>query len=259
MAIWTNASSLSMVLSYDFASRRERLSQPNVRSTIQRFFCSTNLPRGRVTISTTHSHFTNAQTTIDRYAVSAQMILGNLTDSRSTSRASFAPSRSCTLADVMQSAQTSPSVSTTTCRLRPTTFFSRVVAARPALFGRLDALAVEHGCARLGLLARLAADSLTELRVQPFPCPVRLPPAESVEDDPVGRKVVRQTTPGAAVARDVEDRVDDFTFTVLRRSANCRVARNPGLHPSPLRIRQIGRVGLPAHVRQDTNLAEPPK
>ena len=216
IATWTKALLLSTVRSNDLASRRDRLSQPKVRSTIQRFFCNTNLPRGRVTISTHHSHWIYAQLTTDRYAVSAQMIFGNFTDSWNASRVSFAPSRSCTSAGVMTSAQTSPNESTTTCRLRPSTFFSGVVATWPALFGRLDRLAIEHRRRGLGRLARLLANSIAKLRVQSFPGSIRLPLAEPVEHDIERREVVRQRTPCATVTRDVKNRVDDLTLRVLR-------------------------------------------
>lgn len=229
------------------ASRRDRLSQPKVRSTIQRFFCSTNSPRGRVTISITHSQRMNAQLTTDRYAVSAQMTFGNFTDSWNTSRASFAPSRSCTLAGVTTNAQTSPSESTTTCRLRPRSFFPRVVATGPALLGRLDGLAVEHRRRGLGRPARLLADPIAELVVQPLPRAVRLPLAEPVEHDVERREVVRQRSPSAAIASDVQDRVDDLTLRVLRRTTSRGVLGNPRLDPSPLRCRQVCRVGLPAY------------
>ena len=80
MATYTNASSLSGVRSYDLAKRRERLSQPKVRSTIQRFGWISNRPGGRVTISTSHNHCAIAQRTMARYAWSAQNHLGELDD-----------------------------------------------------------------------------------------------------------------------------------------------------------------------------------
>lgn len=126
-------------------------------------------------------------------------------------------------------------------------FFSRVVAAWPALLGRLDGLAVEDRRGGLRRSPRLPADAVAELRVKPLPRVVRLPLAEPVEHDPVRREVVRQGTPSTAVARDVEDRVADLTLGVLRRPAGGRIARDPGLHPSPLVIRKVRRVGRPAH------------
>ena len=108
-------------------------------------------------------------------------------------------------------------------------FFPRVVAARPALFGCLDGLSVQHRRRLLCRLVRLLADPVAELVVQPLPRPIVLSLAELVEDNPVRRQVVWQRPPGAAVASDVQDRVDDFTLRVLRWPAGGRVAWNPGL------------------------------
>lgn len=198
------------------------LSQPKVRSTIRRFFCSTNSPRGRVTISATHSYRIQAQPTTDRHAVSAQMTPGDLCSSRNAARANFAPSRSCTSAGVTTRAHKSPSVSTTKCRLRPSTF-SR----------------------RRSLVHRLVADAVTELLVRPLPSLIRLRLSEPVEDDPVGREVVRQRPPGAAVSGHVQNGLDDLTVGLHRWSASCRVNRNPGPHPPPLAISQVCRIRSP--------------
>src|SRR3954468_24084013 len=100
----------------------------------------------------------------------------------------------------MTSAQTRPSVSTTRCRLRPTTFFSRIVTAWPALLGRLHALAVEDRSRRLGRFPCLPPHALAQLGVQMFPGAVVLPLPEVMEHDPVGRQIVRQAPPGATVA-----------------------------------------------------------
>src|SRR5690606_31053704 len=109
------------------------------------------------------------------------------------------------------------------------TFFPRVVAPGPALFGRLDRLAVEDRRGWLGRPTRLLADPLAELLVQPLPRAVRLPLAEPVEHDVVWRQVVRQRTPRTAVAGDVQDRIDDLPLGVLRRTACRGVRRNPRL------------------------------
>lgn len=221
----TKAVSLSTVLSNDLASLRDRLSHPKVRSTIQRFFCNTNFPRGRVTISTTHSHRIHAQSTTDLYAVSAQMTFGNFTNSWNASKASFAPSRSCTSAGVTTNAQTNPRVSVTICRLRPSVFFPRIVASWPALFGRLNGLAIQNGCGGFGRSAFLSTNSVAEFLVQPFPSAIRLPSAKPVKDNSIRRKVVGQATPSTAIACDVKDRVDNFTLGILRWATCCRVVR----------------------------------
>jgi hypothetical protein len=131
-------------------SRREPLSSRDVRSTIPAFLLEQKRPRGRVTISTTHSHLIQAQSTTERYAVSAQMTFG--TDrlaERGEGR--FAPSRSARRR-VTQSDRPARAYHDHQCRLRPSTFFPGVVAAGPALFGSFDGLAIEHRSARPGRL-----------------------------------------------------------------------------------------------------------
>lgn len=250
MATRTKAVSLSIVRSYDLDSRRERLSQPNVRSTIQRFGWTSNRPAARATISTHQAQRTQAQRARDLYAVSAQMTFGNFTDSRNADSANLPPSRSCVHAGVTTSAQTRPSVSTTTWRLRPTTFFPPVVAAEAALFGRLDGLAVEDRRRRFGRLARFLADALAQGIVYALPRTVRLPLAKPVKYAAEGRQIMRQSAPSAAVSRDIEDGVDDFALGIRRRPTSRGGLRHPGLDPLPLRIRQIGGVGLPAHAEE---------
>lgn len=173
-----------MARSKHLESRLARFSQPKVSSTIQRFFCRTNLPRGRVTISTHQNHWTHAKSKTDQYVVSAEVILGNLTDSWNASRASLAPSRSCTYAGVTTNVHASPSVSTTTYRLRPGSFFG-VVAARPALLGCLGRLAVEDRRGRFRGSPRLLANRLAGLLVEQVPCAVRLPSSEPVKHEVV--------------------------------------------------------------------------
>ena len=251
MAMYTNASSLSGVRSYDLERRRERFSQPNVRSTIQRLGWISNRPRGRRTISTTHNQRTNAQPTRATYAWSAQRTFGNFTDLRNAASTSLPPSRSCTLAGVMTSAHSSPSVSTTMCRLRPLTFFPRIVATRPALFGRFHSLAVEDARSRLGGLARLSSDPFTNLGVESFPSAVLLPQSKVMKDDPVRRQVVRQRSPRASVAGQIPDGVDDFPTTVLCGSSARLRFGNPRGNPSPLGVCQVGGVGVPSHAPKD--------
>jgi len=83
--------------------------------------------------------------------------------------------------------------------------------------------------------------------MNPLPSAIPLPQAEVVKHDPIRGKIVWQIAPRTAVARDVQDRVDDLATLVLRRpSARFRL-RNPRRDPSPLGIRQVGRVGVPSH------------
>lgn len=58
--------------------------------------------------------------------------------------------------------------------------------------------------------------------------------------------------------REVEDRVDDITLGILWRSTLLRRLRHPGLDPLPLRIRQVGRVRLPAHAANNNDMKKTP-
>src|SRR5205814_419146 len=78
-------------------------------------------------------------------------------------------------------------VSTTACRLRPTTFFPRMVAPWPALRGVRDALAVEYGSRGPGSAACLLSNALAKLRMQALPGGVLLPTAEVMKHNPIGR------------------------------------------------------------------------
>src|SRR5205823_13628541 len=91
----------------------------------------------------TQPNCSDTQSTTAAYAPSAQITASR---GRSGSRPSrvLAPSRSWTSAGSTASPQISPSVSTSTCRLRPPIFFPRVVPLRAAGLGRLDRLAVDH-------------------------------------------------------------------------------------------------------------------
>jgi|SRR5688572_8730567 len=192
-------------------------------------------------------HFSCAHSTSARYAWSAQRILGRLTWLRNASKANRPPSRSCTSAGVITSAHKSPSVSTTTCRLRPATFFSRIVAAWPALLGGLHTLAVEDRSRRFGLFARLASHPLAQHPVNPLPRAVALPQAKVMKHNPIRWEVVWQTPPRAAIARDIQNCVDDLAARVLGRTTARLRFGNPRRDSSPLAIPQVGRVRVPSH------------
>src|SRR5690606_19245197 len=178
------------------------------------------------------------------------MTLGNFTRSRNCSKASLPPSRSCTEAGVMTNAQSKPSVSTTACRLRPTSFFSPVVAARPALFGRFHRLAVEDRTAGTRPASRLASHAFPQRIMDTLPRAVLLPEAEVMKGNAIRRQIVRQGPPRAAIARDVEDRIEDFAATVLGRTPTGLGLGHPRLDASPLFVREVGRVWHPFHATQ---------
>src|SRR5260221_4277069 len=89
-------------------------------------------------------------------------------------KSSRAPSRSCTAAEVTHTPSNNPSVSTSRCRLRPLTFLPASVAADPALFCRLDALAVEDGGGGRGFFFR-PAHALAQPIVYVLPVALALP------------------------------------------------------------------------------------
>src|SRR5947207_5760499 len=199
MATLMNASLLAVVRSYSFDSRRERLSHPNVRSTIHRFLWGTNpfCPTSFLATTPAHPHHTQACRRAGSKWESPQTTLTRLTAARSFWIRGMPPARSWTDAGVTITAHSSPRVSTATNRFRPTTFFPRVSPTRAAHLRRLHRLAVHDGRRRLRLPAGGPADVRPEPVVNLVPGAVLLPGPEVVEDDPVRRQVVGQGPPHA--------------------------------------------------------------
>ena len=71
-----------------------------------------------------------------------------------------------------------------------------------------------YGCAGLRVPIEANTHPLAQGGVHPFPCPIQSPGAEVVVDGLPGREVVRQQSPGATAANDVEDGVQDLAGTV---------------------------------------------
>src|SRR5436305_15244996 len=103
-----------------------------------------------------------------------------------------APSASGMSAAKTLTTSSSPSVSTRTQRLRPVTFLPPVEAPLATHLGGLDGLGVQHGRARLGLSARLAADLLAQDGVQAFQGAVLAPLVKGVADRGPGAEVLGQ-------------------------------------------------------------------
>src|SRR5262249_39574154 len=103
------------------------------------------------------------------------MMRGRFTYRWNSASACLPPSESETDAGVTTTAHSKPSVSTTRWRLRPTVFFPPVVAARPALLGRLYRLTVEDGGRWPRRLAGFPAHPLPQRGVQRLPTAVLLP------------------------------------------------------------------------------------
>src|SRR5439155_26219095 len=77
------------------------------------------------------------------------------------------------------------------------------------------------------------------------PRSVGLPHAEVMKNDAIRRKIMRQAPPDAAIARLIQDRVDDLAAWVLRRPSAGLGLRNQRRDSVPVIVRQIGRVRHP--------------
>lgn len=86
--------------------------------------------------------------------------------------------------------------------------FSRVVADGPAVPVRLDALAVQHGGARLRVAAFVRAHAGAQGVVQRCPGAVQTPRAKDVIDGLPRREILGQQPPRDAAFEYVEDRVE---------------------------------------------------
>src|SRR4051794_16326923 len=212
MATLMNASLLSGVRSYSFASRRDRPSQPNVRSTIHRFGCTTNptCPASFFTTTPTHPHLTQPWVRAASKCESPHTTFSRFTAARSRSISGTPPARSWVSAGTTISAHTRPRVSTATNRLRPATLFPPVVPVRAAQLGPLHRLAVHDRHRRPRLLPGGPPDLRPQGVVDAVPGAVGLPRPEVVEADAVRRQVVGQRPPDAAVAGLVQDGVHDL-------------------------------------------------
>ena len=123
--------------------------------------------------------------------------------------------------------------------------FGTVIATNAADTRRSNRLAVDDAGARLRIAADTGAELLAEHRVEILPGAVQAPPAEVVIRRLPGRELVRQQSPGAAAAYDVEDGVQDLAERVETWPANTLGWRQVRLEASPLLIRKIGQVWTP--------------
>ena len=53
--------------------------------------------------------------------------------------------------------------------------------------------------------------------IYPFPHPLLLPLGKVIEHDAIGRKIVRQPSPGATLPHKIMDRLEDRSLTITRR------------------------------------------
>src|SRR5262249_25963932 len=161
---------------------------------------------------------------------------------------SLAPSKSCTFAGSTATAQTSPSVSTRMCRLRPLISFPRVEPLGPAGLGGLDALAVDDGPPGGVLLAPQPSEADAEDGVDLLEDALIPPGVEVVTDELPGRGVVRQHPPGTAAAGQVAHGVDDLPPGVGAAASGLAfgppLRREQVLDVVPLDVGQITGVSL---------------
>ncbi len=158
-----------------------------------------------------------------------------------------APSRSCTDAGVMLATSRSPSTSTSKCRLRPFTFFSRVESPGASDVGRLDALAIDDASRRFGLASLCEPYGPTEFIVERIEHPLSGPPLVALEDCGPRRKVVRQGAPRNARPRPVADGIEHLARMMLwlLQILDPDRRREPGGDELPLFVGQIGGVAAP--------------
>src|SRR5918911_1053402 len=207
--------------SYSLLSRRARPSQAEVRSTTQRRGTSRNpfASAGRCTISRSMPYVCRAHgTSSPRYVWSAQPFTNSGQRPRVRPKTQRAPSASDMAAVSTALASRFPTLSTTTCRLRPATFLARVVAPLASGLGGLHALTVDHKRAGLCTPPGLLAHLLDQRRVDLLPGAVPTPFVKVVADTlPLG-KLVGQQAPLAARAREVAQCVDHLAQIQLRRA-----------------------------------------
>src|SRR5262249_53153395 len=129
-------------------------------------------------------------------------------------KTSLAPSQSWMSAGRTARPQTSPSVSTSRCRLRPPIFFPGVVPLGAAGLGGLDRLAVDNAGAGGVLPTRQAADVDPEDVMDLLEETLVPPGVEVVADELPRGEVVREHPPGTAGAGQVAEGIDDLAAGV---------------------------------------------
>src|SRR5262245_59848018 len=191
-------------------------------------------------MSNTQPAFLPTQSASARYAESAHTRANRGSPSPTRRNTSTAPSQSVGAAGRTASPQISPSVSTSTCRLRPATFFPPVVALGAAGLGRLHRLAVDDAGAGGRLPPGQAPDLGPQGGMDLLPDPGVPPGVEVVGDGLPGREVARQHPPGAAAPGHVQDRVDDLPQGVGAGPARLpRASGEEVLDVVPLEISQV--------------------
>jgi hypothetical protein len=80
--------------------------------------------------------------------------------------------------------------------------------------------------------------------IDPFPHSVLLPLGKVIIDDPIGRKVVGQPSPSAALTNEVKNRVEDVALLVSRRAPKLASSRKLLLDDVPFCLAHVARIGF---------------
>src|SRR5581483_6689223 len=156
-----------------------------------------------------------------------------------------APSPSCTSAVVTTNASTSPVMSTSVCRLRPTIFFSRVVPSFSRVIRRLDGLAVQGGGTWFRRLALdFQAQVVADFGVQRLPQPGQLPTSHLRVDRLPPGEVVWQHPPRTTGPQQIPVGVENLPNRDLARPAIGCLGPQVRFDTLPLSVGKIGRIGL---------------
>lgn len=129
--------------------------------------------------------------------------------------------------------------------LAPAYLLAGVVAnGFAALFGALDALAVENGRGWGGFSTFPNTDLLPQAMVELLPQATLAPGRKVIEHRGLGWKVLGQHAPLAATSIHEEDGVEDFSPAVLDGSSADLGLWNQWLDDVPFLVAEIARIGL---------------
>ena len=126
--------------------------------------------------------------------------------------------------------------------LAPIDLLAGIIPARPAGFGRLHALAVDHACRRTGLPPDPLSIGHHQSVVDPFEAALVPERGEPAIDRLPGRQVRRHQPPGAACPHHVEDAVDDLAHRPGSGPPRRTRTRQKRLNDPPLLVGQIALV-----------------
>src|SRR3954470_10920219 len=245
-ARYSNRVLLASKCSYSFARRRFRDHHARVRSTTQRRASRTKpfASGGRVTISNSTPKVSRSQATRSpRSPWSAHTLSKRGKCGTSCASSARPPSCSVQSAGTTNTPKTCPSVSTSTKRFRPTTFFAAVVPPFAAALGGPGRLAVDDRGAGLRPPPQPFTIGRTQRRVDPHPGAVPHPQVVVIAHGAPMREVVRPLPPLAAGPQQVEDCVDHFPQVHRARTPGPGSLTQPRVQQGPLRVRQVGGVG----------------